>query len=184
MIKKFSSIKTGGAHLQTLSVGGVELHYYGVCKRKLWLYRKGIGMEEDHDRVVQGQLLHELAYPQLNKKEILIDNQFKIDAIDGEYIREVKLSSKMIESDKLQMLFYLYQLSLRGILKKGLISYTKEKRTIEIQLTEENEKKIKTVIAEVYEILNQLKPPSVKRVPYCRSCAYYSFCMAGELNEE
>lgn len=184
MIKKLSLIKEGGAYLQTLTVGGVELHYYGVCKRKLWLYRKGIGMEEDHDRVLQGQLLHEEAYPQLNKKEILIDNQFKIDAIDGKYVREVKLSSKMSESDKLQMLFYLYQLSLRGIQKKGLISYTKEKRTIEIELTEENEKKIKKAIAEVYEILNQPKPPPVKRVSYCKSCAYYSFCMAGELNDD
>lgn len=165
-------------------MGGVDLHYYSLCKRKLWLYRKGIGMEEEHDRVIQGKLLHENSYPRLKEKETFIDGAFKIDAIDGNYVREVKISSKMKESDKLQMLFYLYQLSLRGIGKKGLISYTKEKRTLEVELTDKNRKKIKKAIAEVYKIIEQPSPPPVKKMPYCKSCSYYEFCFIREVEED
>lgn len=170
--------------LQLQTVGGVELSYFFLCKRKVWLYKKGIGMEDDSDKVLQGKVLHETAYPRLEKKEILIDDAFRIDAIDGEYIREVKLSSKMIESDKLQMSFYLYQLSLRGIIKKGLISYTKEKKTLEVILTPENIEKIRKAIAEVYQIIARPCPPAIIRVPYCKNCAYFGFCYAGEENED
>jgi CRISPR-associated exonuclease Cas4 len=169
---------------QTLSVGGVDVSYYLLCKRKLWLYKKGIGMENESDRVLQGSVLHDTAYPRLEKKEIFIDDAFKIDLIDGEYVREIKLSSKMMESDKLQLLFYLYQLSLRGIVKKGLISYTKEKKTVEVILTKENENKIKKAIAGVYQIIDRPSPPPVNKVPYCKSCAYYEFCFAGEVEED
>lgn len=169
--------------MQEQTIGGVELHYYALCKRKLWFYYKGIGMEEESDRVLQGKLLHEMAYPRLEQKEILIDDAFKIDAIDGDYVREVKISSKMKTADQLQMLFYLYQLSLRGIEKKGLISYTKEKRTVEVILTEENRKRVKKAIAEVYKIVELDSPPPLKKVPYCKSCAYYSFCYVQEVED-
>lgn len=165
-------------------VGGVDLSYYVLCKRKLWLYKKGIRMENESDQVIQGQVLHETSYPRLEKKEILIDGAFKIDAIDGDYVREIKLSSKMEKSDNMQMLFYLYQLALRGIKKKGLISYTKEKKTVEIILTEEKEQEIKKAIADVYNILEKHSPPAVIKKPYCKSCAYYGFCYAREDDED
>lgn len=169
---------------QTVSIGGLDLAYYIVCKRKLWLYRKGIGMELESDRVLEGTVLHDSAYARLTKKEILIDNAFKIDAIDGDYVREVKLSSKMKESDKMQMLFYLYQLSLRGIKKKGLISYTKEKKTIEVFLTEEEIAKVKKAIADVYSVVESATAPSLKKLPYCKSCAYYPFCFSREDDDD
>lgn len=169
---------------QNQTLGGVELAYYILCKRKVWLYKKGIGMENESDRVLQGKVLHEVAYPRLKEKEILIDGSFKIDALDGKYVREVKLSSKMIKSDTMQMLYYLYQLSLRGIDKLGLISYTKEKKTIEIELTEDRKKEVQQAIAGVYQIIDKSSPPAIKKVPYCRSCAYFGFCYAGEGAEE
>lgn len=168
--------------MQQQTVGGVDIQYFMLCKRKLWLYKKGIGMEDESDRVVQGYVLHETAYPRLERREILIDEAFKIDAIDGDYVREVKLSSRMTEADRMQMLFYLYQLSLRGIHKKGLISYTKERRTEELELKEEDKPLIAKLIREVYEVIQQSKPPAVKKVPYCKSCAYYAFCFTREVD--
>lgn len=169
---------------QQQSVGGVDLAYYALCKRKLWLYKKGIGMEDESDRVLQGKVLHESSYPRLKEKEILIDGAFKLDAIDGEYVRETKLSSKMEQSDKMQLLFYLYQLSIRGIKKKGLLSYTKEKKTVEVNLTKEKEKEIKQAIAEVYTIIDSPTPPKVIKLPYCKSCAYFGFCYVQEADED
>lgn len=165
-------------------IGGVELAYVVVCMRKLWLYKKGIGLEDESDRVMQGKILHDTSYPYLNRKEVLIDNTFKIDAIEGEYVREIKLSSRMKQSDEMQMLFYLYQLHLRGINKTGLISYTKEKKTIDIHLTDNAIKKVKQAITKVYEILKLDTPPVVKKIPYCKSCAYYGFCFVGEEDED
>lgn len=141
-------------------------------------------MESESDKVLQGSVLHENSYPRLNKKEILIDDAFKLDAIDSEYVREIKLSSKMEKSDTMQMLFYLYQLYLRGIKKKGLISYTKEKKTVEVLLTEENMNKVQKAIAEVYQIIDRETPPALKKLPYCKSCAYYPFCFSREDDDD
>ncbi|WP_071458945.1 CRISPR-associated protein Cas4 [Bacillus massilinigeriensis] len=162
------------------TVGGVDLAYYVICKRKLWLYKKGIGLELESDRVLQGAVLHATAYPGVAKKEIMIDEAFKIDAIEGDYVREIKLSSKMEKSDRVQMLFYLYQLSLRGVKKKGLLSYTKERKTVEVELTETEQKEMKKLIAEVYKVIDQPSPPRVTKLPYCKACAYYEFCYSKE----
>lgn len=169
---------------ESQKIGGVELSYFVLCKRKLWLYKKGIRMENESDRVIQGKVLHESSYPRLEKKEILVDDAFKIDAFDGDYVREIKLSSKMEKSDIMQMLFYLYQLSIRGIFKKGLISYTKEKKTVEVILTEEKKQEVKKAIAEVYNIIGKSSPPAVIKLPYCKTCAYFGFCYVREDDED
>lgn len=78
------------------------------------------------------------------------------------------------------MLFYLYQLYLRGIKKKGLISYTKERKTVEVLLTEENNRKVQKAIAEVYQIIDRNTPPPLMKLRYCKSCAYYPFCFSRE----
>src|SRR5699024_9326518 len=108
-------------------------------------------------------------------KELEIDN-IKIDAIEGNYVREVKITSKMPKSDRWQLLFYLYQLKQYGLTKKGLISYTKEKKTEEVILTENDEKKIEEIMSQIEGIIAQSTPPSVINVPYCKKCAYYDFC--------
>jgi CRISPR-associated exonuclease Cas4 len=164
-------------------VSGVQMHYYKVCERKLWLFSKGIALEEEHDRVVEGKILHERAYPRLDEREILVDNTFKLDALDGEYIREIKISSKMAEADRFQMLYYLYELKKRGIIKKGLISYTKERKTEEVILTENDEKEIEKAIGEIYRVLQLHSPPPLKKLTYCPKCAYYEFCYALEGDE-
>lgn len=166
--------------MQLQTVGGVDLHYYSVCQRKLWFYKKGINMEDESDRVLQGKILHETSYNYIENREILIDDAFKLDAIEGEFVREVKMSSKMKEADELQILFYLYQLWLRGVEKKGLISYTKEKKTVTVSLTEENKDKVVKAISHTYEIISQPSPLPLKKVTYCRSCAYYGLCYAKE----
>ncbi len=168
--------------MKPLSIGGIHIHYYAICKRKMWLYDRGITMEKDFDRVVEGQVLHEQAYKYL-PREIMIDNAFKIDAIDGEYVREVKISSKMTNADRLQMLFYLYQLELRGLKKKGLISYTKERETEEIIFDEKAKLEVKKAIVDAFSVLEKDEPPSFVKLSYCKNCAYHNFCYAGEVED-
>ncbi|MFS8651785.1 MAG: CRISPR-associated protein Cas4 [Caldibacillus sp.] len=165
-------------------ISGLHVQYFFVCKRKLWLYAKNIRFEEENERVLDGKLLHDKAYSYADQKELIVDEQFKIDVLDGEYVREVKLSRKMTEADRYQLLFYLYQLKKRGLERKGLISYTKEKRTEEIVLTEKDEKKLEKIEKEINKIIQRESVPALIKKPYCKSCAYYDFCFADELEED
>ncbi len=163
-----------------ISISGIQVNYYFVCPRKLWLFSKGVTLENEHDRVLEGRVLHDRSYPNIETKELMIDNAFKIDGIEGGYVREVKVSSKMTEADRMQTLYYLYQLHQRGIEKKGLISYTKEKKTEEIVLNEENNKRLEDALQKIQTLLSQSKPPPFRRLPYCTKCAYQFFCFARE----
>lgn len=167
--------------MEFLRVSGIHMLYYAICKRKMWLYDHGITLENEYDRVLEGKILHENSYKHIEEREIMIDNAFKIDLIEGDHVREVKISSKMTEADVLQMLFYLYQLELRGVKKKGLISYTNERKTEEIILDDNSKEKVEKAIADSEIILSKNTPPAVKRLSYCKKCAYYNFCFAMEV---
>lgn len=166
-----------------MQIGGLHIQYYFVCQRKLWLYAKNLGQEEDHERVLDGKLLHEHAYQRARKREIYTEEGFKVDALDGEYVREIKLSSKMTKADQYQLLFYLYQLKKRGLVRKGLISYTREKRTEELELSEENEKELEKIIEDINMLLSKSTVPPLIHKSYCRKCAYYDFCYINEAGE-
>ncbi|WP_250160069.1 Dna2/Cas4 domain-containing protein [Caloranaerobacter azorensis] len=56
-------------NLDNFKVQGVKVNYYYICKRKLWLYSKGITMEQNSDRVMIGKLVHENSYKRLKKKK-------------------------------------------------------------------------------------------------------------------
>lgn len=154
------------------------MQYYVVCQRKLWLYSKQIGFETEHDRVFEGTLLHEKSYSRKDK-ELAIGDAV-VDVIDGEYIQETKLSSKMQKADEWQLLYYLYLLKQRGIKKKGKIAYTKEKKIVEVVLTEDKEKELKKKIAGIYRVIESECAPKLKKLSYCKNCAYYDFCFVLE----
>lgn len=160
------------------SIGGLHIQYYEVCKRKLWLYSKQIGFETEHERVIEGTLLHESSYARKDK-ELAIDEAV-IDVIDGEFIQETKLSSKMQRVDEWQLLYYLYLLKQKGIEKRGKIAYTKEKKVVEVTLTEEKERQLKRKIADINSILTSEFAPKFKKLPYCKNCAYFDFCFITE----
>ena len=145
-----------------LKVQGIKFNYYFICKRKLWLFSNGISMEDQSDRVLQGSTIHEYSYKNKNdKKEKLIDNMIKIDIIDKDKISEVKISSKMEKSDRMQLLYYLYYLDKSGIKKKGTLNYVKERKVREVNLS---------------------YPPKIINLPYCKKCAYYEYCYIKEVD--
>lgn len=164
-------------------VGGLHIQYYAICKRKLWLYSRQISFETENERVIEGTFLHENSYKRKNK-DLMIGDGSKIDVIDPQYVQETKLSSKMQKADELQILYYLYILKKRGIEKRGKIAYTKEKKIVEVELDEKNEKKIRQVLAEVYQIIENDEAPKLKKLPYCKNCAYYDFCFALEGSDD
>ncbi|QJA08406.1 CRISPR-associated protein Cas4 [Romboutsia sp. CE17] len=167
--------------LEDLKVQGVKINYYYVCKRKLWLFSKGITMEQNSSRVEIGKTVHENSYKKVKNKEMLIDDILKLDIIQGDYVREVKISSKMQEADEMQLYYYLYYLKkVLGIEKKGTINYVKEKKQEELILTKEIEEKIENTLIDIKKLSKELSPPKLVKLPYCTKCAYYEFCFAKE----
>ena len=167
--------------LENLKVQGVKINYYYICKRKLWLFSKGITMEQNNSRVQSGKIIHENSYKRIKSKEILIDDILKLDILKGDYVREVKISSKMQEADEMQLYYYLYYLKkVLGIEKKGLVNYVKEKKQDELILTNEIEIKIENALIDINKLCKQIYPPKLEKLPYCTKCAYYEFCFAKE----
>ena len=166
--------------LEQLNIQGVKINYYYICKRKLWLFTKGITMEQNSDRVMSGKIIHENSYKRQKHKELLIDNLLRLDIVDSEYVREVKISSKMKKADEMQLYYYIYYLKKLGINKKGMINYVKEKNQKEIELTPEKEEEIEKTIEGTIKISKLNKPPTLEKLSYCTKCAYYEFCFVKE----
>lgn len=163
-------------------VQGTKFNYYYVCKRKLWLFSKGISMEESNERVQQGKIVHEYSYKNKEtKKEKLIDSMIKVDILEKDTVREVKLTSKMMSTDRMQLLYYLYYLKQLGIEKKGTLNYVKEKRIEEVVLTKEDEEEIEKVLIDIKKVLELEYPPKIEKKPYCKKCSYYEYCYVKEI---
>lgn len=167
--------------LDDLKVQGVKINYYYICKRKLWLFSKGITMEQNSNRVESGKIIHENSYKKMKTKEVLIDDILKLDIIKGDHVREVKISSKMQQADEMQLYYYLYYLkNVLDIEKKGIINYVKEKKQDELTLTTEIEEKIEYTLVNINILCKQIYPPKLEKLPYCTKCAYYEFCFSKE----
>lgn len=168
--------------LEKFKTQGVKVNYYYVCKRKLWLFSKNIAMEDTSDRVLSGKLVHEDSY-QRKDKEVLIDDIIKLDILDKDYVREVKISSKLTEPDRMQLYYYLFYLRQIGINKKGSINYVKEKKIEEVELTPEIEDIIIHTLIDIKKITCASNLPKLIKLPYCTKCAYYEFCFVKEDDE-
>lgn len=168
-------------NFEDFKVQGIKFNYYYVCQRKLWLFSKGISMENSNDRVQQGKITHEHSYKNKEqKKEKLIDELIKIDILEKDYVREVKLTSKMESCDKMQLLYYLYYLKQLGIYKKGTLNYVKERKLEEVILTGNDELEIERVLVDIKRILELKYPPKVQKFNYCKKCSYYEYCYIKE----
>ena len=168
-------------NLENFKVQGIKFNYYFVCKRKLWLFNKGITMENTSDRVMEGKTVHEDSYSRLKTREVLIDDMLRLDIMDKEFVREIKITSKMEIVDKMQLLYYLYYLKQLGIKKKGVLNYVKERRNEIVELDEKSELEIEKTLVDIDKILNKNEPPEVIKLPYCKKCAYYQFCFVKEV---
>jgi len=95
-------------------ITGTMFAYYFICKRKLWLFAKGLNMENisENANVVRGRLLHETRFPREQHREFVFDN-IKIDFLaygDQVYVHEIKKSKKFEEAHTWQLKFYIFSL--------------------------------------------------------------------------
>ncbi len=155
---------------------------FNICPRQAWLLSRQLTADQQNTYLDIGRLINGEFFSR-EKKEIYIpDLAAKIDYVkkrDGEFfVAEVKKSSATMQSGIVQLKYYLYLLDKKGIKAKGLIKIPKEKKSMEIELSEEDKKFILEKIKTLQDILKREEPPQVKKIKQCRKCAHYEFCFA------
>lgn len=134
--------------------------------------------EGNSEEVKIGRAIHEERAEQSNT-EIAIEN-IRLDKLTAEYLTEVKKSDADVEASKWQLIFYLKVLKEKGIGRKGKLEFAEknkeDKKTIVVELTENEERKLQQYIKEIEELLRQEKIPPVLNKPKCKKCAYYEYC--------
>ena len=155
---------------------GTEVGYYFICRKKLWWFHNGVEMEQEHDRVKLGKLVHETSYGR-KKKEISIDGKIVLDWNEDGVIHEVKLTNKMESAHEYQLLYYLFYLRQKGIENlTGQIDYPKMKQTQKIELTDKKETKLIEALEDMEKIISSKTAPEVEYMPICKSCSYAELC--------
>ena len=158
-----------------MGITGTIVNYYIHCKRQCYMHYHKINLEDESEFVKIGKAVHE----EKNTEEISIEN-IKLDKIGKEYLVEIKKSDADLEASEMQVLYYLFKLKEKGIIKKGkieVIEKNKSSRKIhEIILTEENEKKLKDVIEKIKLLVKDDKIPPIEKSKKCKKCAYYPYC--------
>ena len=129
-------------------ITGVMIYYYFVCSRKLWYFCHQINMEDENENVQLGKLLDENSY---------------------------KRDDKHIEIDGIK--YYLYYLKKRNVDGlHGVIDYPLLKKNVDVELSDEDCKKLDDIIKEIISVKNQEYPPKLEEKKICKKCAYYDLC--------
>ncbi|MEZ0323177.1 MAG: CRISPR-associated protein Cas4 [Hydrogenothermaceae bacterium] len=157
-------------------ITGIQVAYYNVCYRKLWLFTRSISMEHTSELVKIGKIIHENSYSR-KRREINLEG-IKIDLLEAKrgVIHEVKKSKAIEKSHVWQLKYYLYYFKEIGIDIDGIIDYPKIRRRERIILTQDDEEEIKKMLFNIQKIVEEVNPPSIINKPYCKKCSYYEFC--------
>ncbi len=161
-------------------VNGTKVSYYFICHRKLWLFDRQLQFESDFSTVEEGKFISETTYPD-ERHEIQLSDGAVLDFYDKRHkvVHEVKKSDKMEEAHLWQLKYYLYYLKKLGVIGvSGRLDYPKLKKTLEVKLSKEDEKKIQEIFEDMTAIVSQEKAPDRINKSFCKKCAYYEFCWA------
>lgn len=161
-------------------ITGTHIAYFQLCHRKLWLFAKGIQMEQRSELVAEGKFIEERSYRQRAErwKEIQIEG-CKIDYFDPKrgIVREVKKSAKHESAHIAQVKYYLYVLERNGIkVSHGLLEYPRLRETEEVWLQLGDREEIAAWEIRIRALLAQKICPSLEKKTLCKRCAYREFC--------
>jgi len=165
----------------SMYIGGVKVNYYIHCKTQLWLFSHQVTFEHSSEDVIIGKVLEQQAYIRMRLKNVQIDSIIALDFVyrDKELVVvDVKKSSKFKIAHYYQVLYYIWYLKkIKGIENvRGEIRYPTEKKIVQVDLDSEKMREIEEIIEEIKKIISLSQPPKPKRMPYCKSCAYFEFC--------
>ena len=164
--------------LKDFSVNGTLIWYYYICQREVWLMAHQLEAYQNNPFLELGRFFQEQSY-QRERKSIRLEN-VEIDLINREngqvVIAEVKKSSRFEKSATMQLAFYLKILQEYGIAAKGELRFPKEKKRVEVVLTQPILKELEAAEKNIRAIVQSPTPPKEQKIPMCRNCAYREFC--------
>lgn len=156
-------------------VTGISIQYATVCKRELWFYIHGVDIDRSNTHIATGASVDNRFYK--NSESFIFDSMIAPDILENGKIIEVKPSSSNSSAPKNQLLYYLWYLDkFYNDKREGVLAYPTERKRTQIELTEENKKKIEGLILSVYNMYQSESPPKFKKKPVCDSCAYKDIC--------
>ncbi len=165
-----------------IHITGTLIWYYYVCKREVWLMGHQINPDEDNPNIALGRFIHDFSYSRLEKRKELNFGHSKIDFLktDGNevVVCEVKKSSRHKKSARMQLLFYLNELSELGIKARGELRFPQERKIEHVILDDEAKKELAIAREDIRNILNLSIPPKPRKQSYCRDCGYNYLCWA------
>lgn len=142
-------------------------------------------MEHCSEIVYEGKLIHETSYSERSEryKEVQV-GPVKVDYFDqkNNVIHEIKKSSKLYESHKWQVKYYIYifeQFGIEGV--TGILEYPKERKVEEVLLGEPDRQYLKELVGKIDVLIHSDQCPKTINKPKCKNCSYYDFCYANEL---
>lgn len=157
-------------------ITGTSINYFLHCNRQCFLFLNNIKLEDSSDLVKIGKYYHE-EYAKKNEEDSELEfDGFKIDKIQGDYVIEYKKKNSDEKACEFQLLFYLYQLKQKGIIKKGLLKFKESKADKEVILTEDKEMELMSIIGEIKLLAEDGIAPEPKKTKRCYKCAYYNYC--------
>jgi CRISPR-associated exonuclease Cas4 len=160
------------------SIGGSWVSSYLICHRELWLMSHAMLPDEDDPNLEYGRFVHERAL--LREGRELSLGASRVDRIwernGALLVLEVKKTSRAMQSARVQLAHYLYQLELLGVCARGELRVPEERRREEVILTSDLKSDLMALYAGIQAVINLSQPPPVQRIAWCRLCAYRDFC--------
>lgn len=169
--------------LEQLGITGTMVAYFFICQRKLWLFSKGLNLENISGNVdvIKGKILHESRFKRESHKEFAFDT-VKIDFLRfGEhvFVHEVKKSKKFEKAHIWQIKYYIYLLRKQNInCSSGVIHYPATMRKVEVEWKESDDLHMEQTLKDVNLTMRRSVPPAVLNKKMCSRCAYFDFCYA------
>lgn len=162
------------------NVDGTLIWYYYICKREVWLMYRNIVPDQWNENIDLGRFLHEKFFNR-EKKEILFGN-IKLDFVSYKnnkiIVSETKKSSRFLLSSKMQLMYYLRELSKTGIKAEGVLHFIDEKRTEKVNLNYADLEELNRAEIEIEKIIQSELPPPVVEINFCKNCGYREYCYA------
>ena len=170
-------------NLSDLRAGGTEVNYYVHCPRELWWFCHGL--EQEHvagnvgsESVALGRLQHEDAYPDRSHREVMVDDLLRLDFTDAGQVHELKKSRGGQRAALVQLMYYLYYLKHeKGMVRKGVLEFPKQRRREEVELTPQWEAEVEEALRGVESVREMPTPPPVPEpMSICKKCSYQDLC--------
>jgi len=161
-----------------VGVGGTLIWYYFICKRQVWLMSHQLTPDQDDTNIAIGRLIDSNSYGREKKQLVVGSSKMDIfSVVDGHLvIGEVKKSSRYRDSARMQLAFYLKELTERGIEATGELRFPEEKQRETVELDQKLREDLDRVERDILRILYLDNPPTPVKIKWCRKCAYAEFC--------